>query len=126
MDIFANFFANFKSGILHKYKTIKVFSSRFVINILYLIWILGFINGFTFLNKYKLQISLKIINNQNIIRVLQLLSKKGKRIYVPVKILYKSQKKYTGVLILTTSKGLFTHYECIKNKISGEAILFIQ
>ena len=69
----------------------------------------------------ELDISLKYVNDESAIREIQRESKPGLRKYVS----YKDLKPYKGGLgmkILSTSKGLKTDKEAIKDQLGGEVI----
>ena len=69
----------------------------------------------------ELDISLKYVNDESAIREIQRESKPGLRKYVS----YKDLKPYKGGLgmkILSTSKGLKTDKQAIKDQLGGEVI----
>jgi len=124
MDKIANLCSILRSGSLYKSQIVTVRYSRFVIEILRLLWILGFINGFSIISSYNAFVYLKYYKNYKALNNIKLSSRQGKRIFIRLKHINKINIQ--GTLIITTNKGLFTHYDCVKYHVSGEFILFVQ
>ncbi len=69
----------------------------------------------------ELDISLKYVNDESAIREIQRESKPGLRKYVSYKDL-KPYKGGLGIKVLSTSKGLKTDKQAIKDQLGGEII----
>lgn len=52
------------------------------------------------------------------------LSKPGKRVYFNLKEI-KNRSQFGGLMIISTSQGLKTGAECLKNNIGGEALIWV-
>ncbi len=68
-----------------------------------------------------LEINLKYDGKQSIIRGAERVSKFSKRIYVGVDGI-RSVKNGTGILVLTTPKGILTDRQARKEKVGGEVL----
>ncbi len=71
--------------------------------------------------KKNLEITLKYEDKKPFISGLKRISKSGQRIYAPFKEIKKVKGGY-GVAVVSTSKGLMTDKEAIKQKLGGEII----
>jgi len=121
-----NLLAAIKIGYEKKYSNIIIQKSRGVKLILLFLFNFGYINGFTIFTNNKINIFLKY--NRAILRSILNISKGSKRIYVKIKKL-KKIKKYSidnsGVLILTTNKGILTREMALNLHVGGEALFYI-
>lgn len=119
----SNLFANLRGSWLHKRLLCKVKFTKFNKNIIKLLWVLGYIQGFYFLSLYKLQIRLKI--NEIFIKNILMISKSGRRIYCNLFFLNNLIKLNKGIYLLSTNKGLLTHQGCKFWHVGGELIRII-
>ncbi len=71
-----------------------------------------------------LEVTLKYRNRVSAIKQLKRISKPGVRIYTEANNLIKFMKG-RGIVILSTSKGVMSAKDAIKNKIGGEVLLKI-
>lgn len=95
---------------------------------------LNFLKNFNFIHKYILikknnrlliKIYLYYYKNKKISPFFKLISKPSKNFFVSYKILRLLSKRTAGsIFIISTSKGLLSHHEAIKNKVSGKLIAF--
>ena len=83
----------------------------------------GFISGVKKVKRdfAELDVSLKYVNEESAIREIQRESKPGLRKYVSYKDI-KPYKGGLGIRILSTSKGLRTDKQAIKDQLGGEII----
>ena len=86
----------------------------------------GYIRGYTLkVNQRKhiteFEIFLKYVNNMPTFRKIQRISTPGARIYFSIKRLHKLNN-HLCLYILTTSKGLLSHKNAIRNNVGGEII----
>ncbi len=72
-------------------------------------------------NKKLLRLFLKYKDDKGVIAGLRKISKPGQRIYAGVKDLNKLKKK-SGILIISSSKGIITDRKAKKESLSGEII----
>jgi len=89
----------------------------------------GFIMGYRLNSinqkRFHIDIHLKYINNEPVIRELVLISKARKEIFVKYETLLEFQKRYSfKILVLSTSKGIISSQEAISTYFVGGKILF--
>ncbi len=123
-DIVSDFLSRVRNSLIVKKKSVRVFYSKFVYNILCIILENGYINSFDKIkenNVFYLIIYLKYDSKGNslidgIIRV----SKPSVRIYYDYKKVKKTKEK--GILILSTNKGVISNLIALEKKIGGEVV----
>lgn len=71
--------------------------------------------------KKRIVIRLKYKDGKPCIHDMKRISKPGRRVYLKRKELYLPKSGY-GILILSTSKGIMTSKEAIKENVGGEAL----
>jgi small subunit ribosomal protein S8 len=71
--------------------------------------------------KKVIKITLKYKNKQPVIQGLRRISKPGRRIYLPYKLI-RSPKGGLGVAVISTPLGLMTDKEARKRKLGGEVL----
>lgn len=72
-----------------------------------------------------LELELKYdLRDESIIRVLQRVSKPGKRHYVPCKKIPKVLNG-AGIAIVSTSRGLLTDRQCMAENVGGEVLCYV-
>ncbi len=135
MDIIANVFSSIQNAQRRRHITLHVPFSKTIWNILKVLHIEGYIEGFTIvdyntlnptsfvnqLNKYKIKITLKYVGNTPSIKAISRVSKPGKRCYVNsynLKTLHNGLASY----ILFTSKGVVSDRDAKQLGIGGEII----
>jgi len=110
MKHLANLIANLNGAFLHKNLNCHASNTKLNKKVLFLLWVLGYIDGFYVLkNSFKLKINMRPHLKANII----LISKPGSRCYCTLKDLKKLIKYKKATYILNTSRGLLTHKTCI-------------
>jgi small subunit ribosomal protein S8 len=115
-----------KVGCNARHLQVTVQNSKLCINVLSVLYKLGYIRGFIVKDKKNIIILLKYINNKPVIRNIAVISTPGRRTYIKHKKLEKFlKKKDSGFLLLSTSKGILTDEESNIFKIGGEALLKI-
>lgn len=119
----SNFCANLKGSWLHKISFCIVTNTKMNYQLLYLLWVLGYIHGFSRFGLYKLQVRLKI--KVNFIKSILQISKPGRRIFCKFLMLCRLIKYNKGIYILSTTKGLLTHKSCLFWHIGGELVCII-
>ncbi len=123
MQHLSNLCANLKGSWLHKRLLCKVQYTNLNIKILQTLWILGYIQGFSFFSNYKLQIRLKIANN--FIKSILLISKPGRRIFCKLFMLNILLKLNKGIYLVSTNKGILTQQGCKFWNVGGELLCII-
>ncbi len=135
MDIIANTFSSIQNAQRRKHNTLFVPFSNTIWNILKVLHIEGYIEGFALvdyktlkpvsfvnqLEKYKIIITLKYVGNIPSIQTISRVSKPGKRCYVNsynLKTLHNGLASY----ILFTSQGVISDRDAKQLGIGGEII----
>jgi len=105
---------------------IYVKASKKIKSILNLLWNENLIAGYSVTNKDVniIKIFLKYKNKTPVIAKVKALSKPGKRIFLKTKHLWKINDN-SGLLIISTSKGLLSIESCKNRNIGGEPIYLI-
>jgi len=117
------FISGLKNAIIKNHKVFSTKSSNQIIRILKCLEREGFIYSYDISNK-MLIISLKDNNGKLIIQNVDYYSKPGKRRYVNTNELKKINQSFE-TLILSTSKGILSNNEAIKQNIGGELLFKI-
>jgi small subunit ribosomal protein S8 len=126
MSLLSNMLSIVKVGCNARHLQVTVQNSKLCINVLSVLYKLGYIRGFIVKDKKNIIILLKYINNKPVIRNIAVISTPGRRTYIKHKKLEKFlKKKDSGFLLLSTSKGILTDEESNIFKIGGEALLKI-
>lgn len=123
---FWNFIAAIKNGSIAKKQFVTHSNTKLNIKVADILWNEGYINGYKILEKSnELKIFLKYDKTHRPgIANVRSLSKPGKREYLSYKTLCNISYE-TGLLIISTSKGLLTLTDCKKQKLGGEPLLII-
>jgi len=127
MPILSSFVGTLKSAAQNKTNTIEVKYNKRVIKLCKILEELGYIYGFTVLDKHYLKVHLKFYENKSVLRNLKFVSKPSMRVYFRKKHLkgynVLSFIKTNSFLILHTSKNrgeFLTDVECFMLGIGGE------
>jgi small subunit ribosomal protein S8 len=124
MSLLSNTISIIKVGCNARHLQVVVQNSKLCINVLGVLYRLGYIRGFIVKDQKNVIILLKYINNKPVIRNIAIISTPGRRTYIGHKKLEKFlAKKDSGFLVLSTSKGILTDEESNMFKIGGEALL---
>ena len=87
----------------------------------------GFINGYN-VEKVEghnvINVTLKYVEKERVIRGLRRISKPGLRVYAKVEELPKVLNGL-GIAIISTSKGIMTDHEARKQSIGGEVLAYV-
>lgn len=124
MSLLSNMLSIIKVGCNARHLQVTVQNSKLCINVLKVLYKLGYIRGFIVKDKKNIIILLKYINNKPVIRSIAVISTPGRRTYIKHRKLEKFlAKRDSGFLLLSTSKGILTDEESNMFKIGGEALL---
>jgi len=119
-------FTNIKNGQLIKRTFILQRKTKICEQFLRILWDEGFILGYKTVqtNKNQLKIFLKYKKRNPVINSIKFVSKPSKRVYFSVKQLWKINSN-NNLIIISTSKGLLSIFQCKKLKIGGELFVII-
>ncbi len=127
-DPIADMFARIKNAIVRKKEFVKIPGSKFKKAILDLLkkekYILDYSIEPLSEYSYNFVVKLKYYKGKSVINDIVRLSKPGRRIYKSYNEIPKVLSGM-GLTILSTSKGVVSHREAIKNKVGGEVIGFV-
>lgn len=124
----SNMISIIKVGILGRRLEVITRTSNYCSHILNVLYRLGFIRGFVVVDKQKTVVLLKYITvNHSVIRNIKVISKPSRRVYWTRKHVETSinHRSSSGYILISTSSGVLTNYECQIANIGGEAILSI-
>ncbi|NLK62692.1 MAG: 30S ribosomal protein S8 [Fusobacteria bacterium] len=75
-------------------------------------------------NKKNIRVYIKYIGKENVIKGLRRISKPGRRVYVGVTDVPKVLGGL-GIAIVSTSKGVLTGKNCVKENVGGEVLCYV-
>lgn len=124
MHLLSNLISNIKVANKAKFPEITAQNSKFCVNVLNMLYRLGYIRGFVLKDKKTVVILLKYKEKVPVIRDIVVVSTPGRRIFLSYKkLMSKLRKKEKGFYIISTSKGLILDYEAVEFKVGGEVLL---
>lgn len=113
-----------KNAAMARHKTVSVGNSKFVVGVLEALKRAGIVREFTVSeDKRTVEVSISYHKKEPTLMDLRLVSSPGLHIYMDAREL--SLRKKSTTLILTTSKGILTSKEAVKQGIGGEVIVEI-
>mgnify|MGYP002279294036 CR=1 FL=1 len=116
-------FATIQNGQIIKRSFVIQKKTKISESFLNVLWDSGFISGYKNSRK-KLKIFLKYDNGIPVIKSFKTISKPSKKKYYSIKQIWKIDSSKT-FLIISTSKGLKSLFECKKEKLGGEPVVTI-
>lgn len=75
------------------------------------------------INNDKIYVHINYIDNKPVFKNITNLFKPGYKLYISLKNLKKLSFKYNSIMVLSTSKGILTNFEAIKNNVGGLLIM---
>jgi len=114
---------NFKLALLKQSNIIIITFNPNWVKILSILYREGFIQNYIH-KKHKLIIYLRYFQGQSALRTIKIFNTPTKKLYINKKNLWLFSR-YNGVLLISTSKGLKTHEECLKENLGGSVLFFI-
>jgi small subunit ribosomal protein S8 len=109
-----------------RHKSVDVLTTKFLLNILDVLYKNGLIRGFYVINSGKTRVYLKYYQNKPVYFDMELISKPGRKISWSLDSLslYYNLRAFAGFYILSTQKGLMTSNDCLLSRhISGLVLL---
>ena len=121
-----NMYSRIRNGLLARKKSIIHPKNQLCLQLLKVFYKEGFINGFRLVptDKNQIEIFLKYHGDKPAINKLVPLSKPGRRLYTPLKTLWKVKTSMTN-LIISTSNGVYSEKDCRKRGVGGEILCLI-
>ena len=121
---FVGLVSTLKNGQLAKKKILLYKRHKMGAAFLNILWDEGFIAGYKIDQDY-FRIFLKYKMNKPVIKSINFITKPGHKIYYRLTQLWKLQPN-TGVVIISTNKGLMSLDECKRYKLGGQPLVIIQ
>ena len=124
MNLLSNMISIIKVASNSRQLQAVIQNSKICINVLSILYKLGYIRGFIIKDKKTVIVLLKYVNNKPTIKNINVISTPGRRMFVKHKnLLELLKKKDSGFLILSTSKGILTDEESKMFNIGGEILI---
>ncbi len=124
-DPISDLLVRIRNGAKAKHKAVDMPASNFKTSVAEIFNQLRFIKKYAVVNidnKPVLRVWLRYNkNDESIISGMERISKPGLRVYASADDLFRMQQK-VGYMIVSTSSGVMTHKQALKNKIGGEII----
>jgi len=124
-DPISDLLVRIRNGAKAKHKAVDMPASNFKASVAKIFDELRFIKKYALINidnKPVLRIWLRYNkNDESIITGMERISKPGLRVYASSDDIFRMQQK-VGYMIVSTSSGVMTHKQALKNKIGGEII----
>lgn len=126
MSLISNMISTIKVACNARILQVDIQNSKVCINVLKILYQLGYIRGFVIKNKKIITVLLKYINNKPVIRNINVISTPGRRIFFGYRTLQSElKKKDSGFFIISSSKGVITDEESLMLNVGGEVLLKI-
>ena len=120
-DYLSDMLTRIRNGQSVRKLIVKQRNTKVCIGVFNILWEEGFIRGFSINTLGEVEISLKYYNNLPVIKIIERISKPGRRIYSPIKTLWQIDNK-SGIFIISTSKGIMSDYKARQLNIGGEVL----
>lgn len=106
---------------------VRVAHTKFCLQILQILWRNGLIGGFSKFNDVGyITVYLKYYKNKIVFKELQVVSTPSRRVFWNLHDLRLKSDSFSGFFILSTSKGLFTSFDCLATlHLGGEVLLHV-
>ncbi len=126
-DPIADMLTRIRNAALIRSEKVDVPASRIKLEIAKILKEEGFIRAYKILKDRKqgiLRLTLKYIDNDNVISGLRRISKPGRRVYVGSGEIPRVMGG-VGIAVLTTSRGIMSDKTCRRESVGGEVICYV-
>lgn len=126
-DPIADMLTRIRNAALIKAEKVDVPASRIKLEIAKILKEEGFIRAYKILKDKRqgvLRLTLKYVDNENVISGLKRVSKPGRRVYVGGEEIPRVMGG-VGIAILTTSRGILSDKACRRDSVGGEVICYV-
>ena len=126
-DPIADMLTRIRNAALIRSEKVDVPASRIKLEIAKILKEEGFIRAYKILKDRKqgiLRLTLKYIDNDNVISGLKRISKPGRRVYVGSGEIPRVMGG-VGIAVLTTSRGIMSDKACRRDSVGGEVICYV-
>lgn len=124
--LFADFIAHINNSINAKLKFASFEHSKLIARVCKVLLENGYISNFEELTsengfKKTINIELSYSNSRSVIQELKIISKPSRRVYKKISAI-KPFRNGFGLLIMSTSSGILSYRDAIKQKVGGEIL----
>lgn len=126
-DPIGDMLTRIRNAIIVKAEKVDIPASKIKLDIARLLKEEGFIKAYKILKDKRqgiLRITLKYVDNVNVISGLKRVSKPGRRVYVGYREIPRVMGG-VGIAVLTTPKGILSDKACRLEKVGGEILCYI-
>ena len=129
VDPIADMMTRIRNAITARHETVDIPYSNIKFSISKILKEEGYVRNYkTFVDEARKKF-LKVYisydeNSKSVITGLKTISKPGRRVYAKVTDMPRLRNR-TGIVVISTSKGLMTDRNAIKNKVGGEPLLVV-
>lgn len=126
-DPIADMLTRMRNAIMIKAEKVDIPASRIKLEIAKVLKEEGFIRAYKIIKDKKqgiLRLTLKYIENENVISGIKRISKPGRRVYVGSKKIPRVMGG-VGVALMTTPKGILTDKACRLDGVGGEVVCYV-
>ncbi|OPY04483.1 MAG: 30S ribosomal protein S8 [Syntrophorhabdus sp. PtaB.Bin184] len=129
VDPIADMMTRIRNAITARHETVDIPYSNMKFSISRILKEEGYVRNYkTFVDESRKKF-LKVYisydeNSKSVITGLKTISKPGRRVYTKVADMPRFRNR-TGIVVISTSKGLMTDRNAIKNKVGGEPLLVV-
>jgi len=129
VDPIADMMTRIRNAITARHETVDIPYSNIKFSISKILKEEGYVRNYkTFVDEARKKF-LKVYisydeNSKSVITGLKTVSKPGRRVYTKVTDMPRLRKRI-GIVVVSTSKGLMTDRNAIKNKVGGEPLLMV-
>ena len=123
--IVGNLVAEVKRGIKCNRSVVFLSRTRYGEDLIRFLLVHNYIQNYTIDSQNRFCIQLRYINNKSFIQNLELGSKPTQKIYLSHSDLVWNKYGFSGILVLSTSFGIMTHFECILSGVGGKFLFSI-
>lgn len=125
-NILADSITRIKNGYTSNLDSVDLKRSNYMVNIIKVLYNEGFIWGYHLRTKNKIVVYLKYsMNNTSIIRDLKLISRPSWKIYCSYLDLLYLTVYNNGIFVLSTSSGLMSSVDALKQKLGGKLLFYV-
>jgi len=126
-DPIADMLTRIRNAALIRAEKVDIPASRIKLELAKILKEDGFIRAYKILKDKKqgiLRLTLKYVDNENVISGLKRVSKPGRRVYVGKNEIPRVMGG-VGIAVLTTPKGILSDRTCRRDGIGGEVICYV-
>lgn len=126
-DPIADMLTRVRNAALIRSEKVDIPASKIKLEVAKILKEEGFIRAYKILKDKKqgiLRLTLKYVDNENVISGLRRISRPGRRVYVGSKEIPRVMGG-VGIAVLTTPKGILSDKTCRRENIGGEVICYV-